>query len=171
MRSARLFLALWPDEGTRGGLTESRREWHWPDTAAPVARERLHLTVHFIGNVAVDRLPAVADGLQVAFEPFVLEFGCGEMWPHGVAVLRPLFVPEPLTRLHAALAGKLSALQLPVEARPYRPHVTLARHANGAKPPTSTSAMRWDVRQGYVLVHSLAGGRGYEVIRRYDAAS
>ena len=46
---------------------------------------------------------------------------------------------------------------LPVEKRPFRPHVTLARHAAGAVPPSETAPLRWPVN-GHALVQS-AGGR------------
>ena len=102
---------------------------------------------------------------QVRFEPFELRWGEPAIWPGGIAVVEPLSTPVQLLRLHSALAERLGQLELPLETRPYRPHVTLARRAQGAQPPAEGPEVRWHVRDGYVLVRS-AGGE-YEVIERY----
>lgn len=165
----RLFLALWPDEGTRAAIAAWQDAWHWPPAARLVARERLHLTLHFIGNVAAERLPELASGLQVGFEPMLLRFREGQVWPGGIAVLRPDATPEPLLALHARLAEALVAHGLPVEERPFRPHVTLARKAGGAAAPAA-AALQWRAQSGYVLARSVPNGGGYEVVARFAGA-
>lgn len=165
--TARLFLALWPDAAVRAALGAQQSLWHWPEGAAPEAAQRLHLTLHFIGAVALDRLPALRAGLAVAMPPVALEWGRAELWRHGLAVLEPLAVPPALRSLHADLARALQALTLPVESRAFRPHVTLARRAHGAVPPPPAPPWRWDAR-GYVLVRSHGGAQGgYEVLERW----
>ena len=129
--------------------------------------ERLHLTLHFIGPVARERVPAVADAFDVPAARFDLAFGDAERWRHGLAVLRPLALPPALSALHAALAERLRASALPVEARPFRAHVTMARDAPGAVPPAAGPALRWRGR-GHALVESRPGrDGGYVVLRRY----
>jgi 2'-5' RNA ligase len=156
---ARLFLALWPDARVRGRLVDWQGTWAWPASAALVPPERLHLTLHFIGNVPSRRLPDLARRLDVPMAPFDLSFGQGELWPHGLAVLRPDAVPAPLLDLHRALAKRLLALELPVDERPLRPHVTLARRAQDAQLPERGPAFRWRAT-GYVLVQSVPGPSG-----------
>lgn len=163
----RLFLALWPDAATRDAIAAWQSTWHWPGSAKLVAQERLHLTLHFIGNVAAARLPELAKSLRVPFETVELAFGHGKVWPGGIAVLRPHETPAPLLRLHAQLARELLSLELPVEERSWRPHVTLARKASGAVPPTAEAHVHWRADSGYVLVRSLANGGGYEVLERF----
>jgi RNA 2',3'-cyclic 3'-phosphodiesterase len=169
-RSARLrlFLALWPDEATRDAIAAYQAAWRWPGGARLVGRERLHLTLHFIGSVPVARLDDVVTGLRVPCEPLQLAFGQSEMWPGGIAVLRPREAPQPLLALHARLARALQQMALPVEERPLRAHVTLARQAAGAAPPGDAS-LHWRADAGYVLVQSLANGGGYEVLERFKA--
>ena len=166
-RTFRLFIALWPEDALRGEIASWQSSWVSPERAAPVKPERLHMTLHFIGNVDGHRLPALAAGLQVPFEPITLDLGFGEVWPNGVAVLRPAATPAPLQQLHAALAQKLLALELPVEDRPFKPHVTLARRAFGARAPVEGPRLHWQADQGYVLVRSLPGGAGYQVLNRF----
>ena len=163
----RLFLAVWPDEPLRDAIAAWQSEWLWPPRVGLVERERLHLTLHFLGDVQPEQLPVLVRKLSFAFEAFELTFSRGEVWPAGAAVLRPDAVPPPLALLHAALRRELLSLALPVEERPYRPHITLARRAHGARPPQREAGLRWSADAGYVLVQSLPGGAGYEILQRF----
>jgi 2'-5' RNA ligase len=91
-------------KGERDALGQWRDGWTWPHNATPVHDQRLHLTLHFLGEVASERLPELIDALRVPFSPFQLDFGRAALWPHGVAVLEPQAAPAPLTpwRLPAA---------------------------------------------------------------------
>ena len=166
--SARLFIALWPTPAVREALRESRDAWQWPPSASPVGTERLHMTLHFLGAVPRERVSEVSEGLAVPFTAFELVLGRAQLWPHGLAVLRPVAdVPSRLVLLHSVLRVALQRLQLPTEDRPFRPHVTVARRAQAALPPAQLSAVHWRVR-GYALVDSQRGPTGgYAVLRRY----
>jgi RNA 2',3'-cyclic 3'-phosphodiesterase len=163
----RLFLALWPDAGTCAALSDWQQAWSWPPAAALVATERLHLTLHFIGNVAPERLPRVVAGLKVGSEAFQFTLDRAEVWPNSVAVLQPQRAPDAMIRLHRKLADALRDLRLPVESRPFRPHVTLARRARGAVPAPRRAGVDWQARDGYVLAESLPGGAGYKILERF----
>lgn len=166
---ARLFLALWPDPAVRRALARHRDDWQWQDEGsrrpATVRSDKLHLTLHFIGNVARERLPELRAGLAVPGAAFTLAFGRPALWPRGIAVLEPLALPPALPALHGALADALHRLALPTEARPFRPHVTLARHARAARPPATVAPFDWPIDH-YALVESRGDG-GYEVLQRY----
>lgn len=165
--SARLFLALWPGPAARDALREWRDAWHWPASASPVQTEKLHLTLHFIGYVPRERLSDVSQGLDVPFGGFELSFGRATLWPRGLAVLQPNSVPVGLLQLHGLLHQALRRLELPAEDRAFRAHVTLARRAVGATPPTTGPGFSWRLR-GYELMESrLGAGGGYRVVRRY----
>jgi RNA 2',3'-cyclic 3'-phosphodiesterase len=164
----RLFIALWPGEALRRAITSWQQAWSWPPRAALVKPDRLHLTLHFLGDVPSNRLPRLVDGLKARVEPFTLALREGEVWPNGVALLRPDTIPPALVRLHAALRRELEEQELPVESRSYRAHVTLARRAHGAIPPQQGPNLRWPIDSGYVLVRSLPGGAGYDVLARFN---
>ncbi len=155
MRAQRLFLALWPDARVRRKLAARRDGFAWPPAAAPVANDRLHLTLHFIGDVPVARVTDLRAALQVPTTPFELVLDRVEAWSGGLVVLRASIVPEPLAALHAGLEKALRTAALPVEHRRFRPHVTLARRASGVPLP-ALHPMRWAVT-GYALVRSRPG--------------
>lgn len=167
MSSARLFIALWPDEATRHELARRRDAWTWPRSASPVTTERLHVTLHFLGDVERDRIPELADALSVPFEPFCLAFTRPVLWPHGIAVLEPDGVPIELNHLHERLAKALAGEAIGLDARSYRPHVTLARRAGNTTPPAQEAPVSWHV-SGYRLMASTPGpGGGYTTLRAY----
>jgi RNA 2',3'-cyclic 3'-phosphodiesterase len=165
--SLRLFTALWPGSALAADIARWQTAWQWPAQAARIMPERLHVTLQFLGNVPAARLPELVDGLNVQFEPFTLALGAGEVWRNGVAVLLPDEVPAALAGLHSRLGDAVRRLGLSPEERPYRPHVTLARRAWGATPPAAGADLRWRVAGGYVLVRSLPGGAGYEILERF----
>ena len=164
---ARLFIALWPDAALRQALVA----WHEPCPgragAKPVAPEKLHLTLHFLGNVPRDRLPALRSGLRVPFQPFALHLSHCQHWPGGLLVVSPDAVPPALAELHATLRDALRRLELRVEERAFRPHVTLVRRHAGPLPAPAAQALSWHV-DSYALVESAArSGGGYAVLEAF----
>lgn len=162
--AARLFLALWPSPRVRAGLAAQRDRIAWTAGAAPVPDAKLHLTLHFLGDVPADRVPEIAAALPPPGRAFELRFGTLQAWRGGLVVLHPLQVPPALAALHATLAERLRGLGLRVEARAFRPHVTLARRATVPAPLPAVPLLRWRVA-GAALVQSLPDGR-YVVLAR-----
>jgi 2'-5' RNA ligase len=162
--TCRLFLALWPAPATRRALVGAQRHWQWPAGAVLAPADNLHLTLHFIGPVPAARVAAIAEGLSLPGRRFALVLDSAELWTNRCAVLGTHQIPPALAALHGALADRLRRLQLPVEDRAFRPHVTLARKAAGARPPEAPEPVRWAVH-GHVLVQSVAGR--YTPIAKY----
>jgi 2'-5' RNA ligase len=162
--SARLFIALWPGPHVRQALAACR-ELALPAGSSPVATEKLHLTLHFIGNVPAARVAEVAAALAVPVQTFMLCLDVAETWRGGLVVLCPATVPPRLRALHANLAAALRGLALPVEARDFRPHVTLARRAAPQRTASPAGPVRWRVA-GHALVCSQPDGQ-YRVLQRY----
>lgn len=150
---ARVFLALLPGDEVKAALAAQRDQWQWPEGAVCYAPEDWHLTLHFIGAVPRHRLDEMCAGLMVPVEPFELVFGQPELWSHGLAVWCPLTVPDGLRQLHAHLGEAVRQLGLKTDPRPYRPHITLARHAAQALAPLAAEVLDWQVH-GYALMES-----------------
>lgn len=162
----RLFLALWPDAEVRAALREQALCWGWPDAARRYDESDWHLTLHFLGALPAERLAGLRAGLAVDVEPFELLLDRAELW-RGIAVLTCEQVPPALLRLHAALGHAMQCLDLLPDARPYRPHLTLARSAVGAQLPLEPPRIAWPVR-GYALVRSTADPRWrYDAVQQY----
>lgn len=160
----RLFLGLWPDEGVRQALVEHQAAWPWPPGTSVVAPQKLHLTLHFLGDVechAIEPLQQALHGVRCG--ELVMDWSQAERWGGGLAVLRT--APNPvLDVLHAQVGEVLRQQALPVETRPFKPHVTLARKAVGAQPPSLLPSRPWQ-SSGFVLVASVEGR--YEVLSRH----
>jgi 2'-5' RNA ligase len=149
----RYFLALWPDEATCERIAEHQSLWRWPAGARVYRPEDWHVTLHFIGALEASQLTTLSASLPHPCRRFVLTLDHPELWPHGLAVLGADQVPEGLLELHQKLGRALQAQGLNTDIRPYRPHLTLARHADGAQPPPGAPSIRWSPK-GYSLVES-----------------
>jgi 2'-5' RNA ligase len=153
----RLFVALWPDASAHTWLREADSAVAWPRGAARAGPERWHITLHFLGAVPQPALPTLLPALQTPFDPFGFELGRVEAWPRGLVVVEPAQSAPALQDLQTALGQAVQRCGLPVESRAFKPHVTLARRAAGARLATPSPPQRWPVA-AYALVAS-AGGR------------
>jgi len=165
--SLRLFLALWPPAEAAAELRAYADAWTWSKSARRTPPDRLHITLHFLGEVAAGEVLPLQHGLEVPWAGCELVLDRAQVWPGGIAVLEATDVPPPLATLHAALGDRLRAHGLAVEARRFRPHVTFARKAQGSRPPEGIVPLRWTAAPAYRLVQSLPGGRGYVALQRF----
>lgn len=166
-RRLRLFLALWPDEAVRRNVDEHLRGWTLPAGSLRYGPDDWHVTLHFLGSVAMQRAREIADGLAVPVESFELVLDQPRLWPRGLAVVGASKVPAALTSLQARLGDALRRMEHPVEDRPYRPHVTLARRAEAAARPRAPLPIVWPASR-FVLVLSTGNTHSrYEVLREY----
>jgi 2'-5' RNA ligase len=166
--SSRLFLAVWPDRAAIVRIAAWRDRQSWPAGVRLTPPESMHATLHFIGEVPHARVNPIAERLQsVAFDAGRMTAGHATVWAGGIAVLQAE-VDSPLVDLHAHLAEVLRGLQLPLDPRPWHPHLTLARHAQGAS-LTGLRPAQECVVDTFTLVESVSGR--YDVLRRYPARS
>jgi len=136
----RLFLALEPDEATRRHIAQVQqqvlgalRKPGLEQSVRPVVPEQCHLTLLFLGDVE--------EGKQAGIERHLLEATC-PLAPQVLEVARLGAFPnfkaprvlwlgvgpnESLQLLHADLAARLAPLCPQMDAKPLRPHFTLAR--------------------------------------------
>ena len=163
----RLFLALWPDGPARHQLSLHARAWTWPPDCVQYLPVDWHVTLHFIGEVPTVRVADIAANVVLPFQAFECVLERPRLWPHGLAVLCANKVPAALQDLHDRLGDALCGLGLPVETRPYCPHVTLARRADTAVLPVIPPSVVWQISR-YALVVSTGKRDGhYRTIREY----
>ena len=156
-RARRLFFALWPDDEVRHALLH----WQTQHQAARIRwqhRADLHLTLHFLGTVEPERLDALRVlGEAVSIGRFRLVLDRVGHWPRPqVLWCAPASPPDELMALHRRLGEGLVGIGLPVERRPFRPHVTLARKVRSDPDIGPIQPVDWSVRE-YALVESRPG--------------
>lgn len=168
--TARLFFALWPDAATRaalGGMAQSLRK---TCGGRAMKAAHVHLTLVFLGNVAVQRLPelcALASAINVP--RFGLTIDGVHFWRHNRIVWTgPGVCPDALQNLVAMLERALRDAAFDFDSRPYVPHITLLRNARLAPPPWAGPGISWPVA-GFALVRSLrrADATVYEVVEHW----
>ncbi len=117
--------------GTRARFEGVKLRWVPPGN--------LHLTLRFLGDVEVDRLPnlgrSLAEQLR-SIPPFHFELGDLMLFP---SIRRPRVLAvglepgEEISGLAHAVEQGVRAAGLPAEERVFRPHVTLARFSRPAR--------------------------------------
>jgi 2'-5' RNA ligase len=99
--------------------------------------EDLHITLKFLGKVPLERVPDVTRIAREAADqssPFQVKLQGVGWFRNAIWVsVEEEAKAHPLTRLAGLLDLQLAASGFPAETRPYRPHLTLARLAPGAR--------------------------------------
>ena len=141
MSSARLFVALELPARARAALAR----WGHAACAADralraVGEEALHVTVHFLGERPEGDIAALRSVIAGAPARAIPLAAAGALWlsprrPH-VLTLALVDTTEALAALHGALGPALEAATpgWHREARPLRPHITVARVRRGTRP-------------------------------------
>ncbi|MDQ3824707.1 MAG: RNA 2',3'-cyclic phosphodiesterase [Actinomycetota bacterium] len=131
----RLFVALTPPEDVVDALrttTVALRELA-PELAAQLRwtrPEQWHLTLVFLGEVSdqvVSELTRRLNRAAARHPPLSLSLGGGGRFGHRVLWTGVHGDRDGLRRLAGSAAAAALRCRLPVEDRPYRPHLTLAR--------------------------------------------
>lgn len=140
----RLFLAVSPDIEARRKIDATRAaiERDVGEAASAlrfVAEDVAHLTVHFLGDVDEAKLDSLVRSLgsNVSIAAFDLALGAPEISPRS-GPPRVVWMPvtagrDDLTAVHAALGERLAGAGFRVEARPFTPHLTVARVRDRAR--------------------------------------
>jgi RNA 2',3'-cyclic 3'-phosphodiesterase len=171
--TARVFFALWPPEDIAGRLAAVAADYSRAASGRPTRCETIHLTLAFLGDIAVERLPElqrVAGEVHgVSFELMLDRFG---VWQHNRLFWAGCTAPPTaLGELASALKQRLhdGGFAVADAKRPFAPHVTLIRkllRLDGALP--AAEALSWRCRD-FVLVRSRLSDKGsdYEVMGRF----
>jgi 2'-5' RNA ligase len=174
----RLFFAIEPSQAARtaiDGVLSDASGRLGPDAAALrwIAKENLHLTLQFLGEVHRDRADALVTALQppIALRPFTVSLDrFGVFPPSGPPRTIWLGVnrgADELRQIHAELDRRLAALRFDPDGRPYSPHLTVARvrdeHRSRASAVRSTlasmavPAVTWEVAHATLFESDLSG--------------
>ncbi|MEO7387115.1 MAG: RNA 2',3'-cyclic phosphodiesterase [Gammaproteobacteria bacterium] len=154
MATRRLFFAFWPDEHLRQAV-ENARNRLFPLSGRPVATAGLHVTAAFLGRVSETRLEALK-ALCGPVSPLTITLDRLEHWPKPRALVAATTrVPDDLRRVVDGLWQRLDRLGFAREARPFKPHVTLARDIRSVRAGLPWKPLPWPIDRLY-LVESVA---------------
>jgi len=165
--SRRVFFALWPDDATRSAISRATRRAVQISGGRPIAKDRLHLTVAFLGELTEQGLEAARSVPPIPVGEFEITLDGLGVWPESkILWLAPLAPPPALGELEAALWEGLAERGFVPDERVYRPHMTLARRSRPVE--ETVEPVRWTVRD-LVLVESFPEGKNvhYEVLERW----
>ncbi len=166
----RLFFALPCPNECRQTVLEWRQHHlaalksHWVDDA------NLHITLAFLGAVEdmhIGTLTAIGDSIQSHSFTIQLdragEFGGGKyLW------IGPSQPPGELMDLVGKLNQELDANGYPVDQRPYRPHLTLARKAPAGNLPEDPNGIEWPATSfGLYESVQITGGVCYNLLKEW----
>lgn len=159
-RRRRLFFALWPDAPTRGAIRRATALAVRRGGGRPVAAEKWHVTLAFLGSQPESKLAAVC-AAAAAVEPprGALNLArLGHFSRARVLWLGPRETPRALRRFVTALWEVLEPLGIARERRAFNAHLTLARKV---KRPQSACVepVVWHYA-GFSLVESVTDCRG-----------
>jgi RNA 2',3'-cyclic 3'-phosphodiesterase len=170
LATARVFFALWPNEAVREQFMQWAKLLHEICGGSITKPGNLHITLAFLGNVAVSRLDELkALASKLGGSAFSLDFTAPGYWRHNrIAWAAPDETPQVLSDLVKKLECSLQIAGFSFDERPYAPHLTLLRKARWDPPPYSFKNIKWEISE-FVLVRSnrTENGSEYEVIGRW----
>jgi 2'-5' RNA ligase len=137
----RLFFALPCASAQRRAIAQWRNALEL-SSGRPVPVENFHLTLMFLGAVAVTQIPricAAAAGVRTSGEHLTVPLDRLDVWRRaGILLLAPAQEPLVLRQLVYALEQALLPLGLVDAPREFRPHLTLMRDYRAPIPESST---------------------------------
>jgi len=165
----RLFIGLFPDPVVRDAIEAHRKTWSWPAGVRLTNVARIHMTLHFLGEVARSRESLLAERLSgVRMRGMRLLLREPQAWRNPIAVLMP-DAHEGLRQLHEDIVREVERADFDVTPGQWLPHLTLARRTRGAVPPAGMAPIAWQVNEFVLVCSHTAYPARYEFIARYPA--
>ncbi|WP_434631638.1 RNA 2',3'-cyclic phosphodiesterase [Chromobacterium sp. CV08] len=152
----RAFLACLPPPACLAALRTLQRDLRRQNGGRPLPARQLHLTLAFLGELTPLQLQDAADCAERAaagLPPAIELDGCGSWRDVGWCGSR--HPPQPLCQWVAQLKAALRAAGIDVEARPYRPHVTLLRRLDRPLPPQALPTLTMPLEEVVLLASEL----------------
>jgi 2'-5' RNA ligase len=185
--SLRLFFALWPSASMQAELVDAAAEALRAAGGRAIPQGNLHATLAFLGSVPrarFDDLGTVAGNVAASWRPstsarnpaddssrappIVLHFDGTEYWRRPeILVAHASQVPQTATDLAQVLKEALVAGGFSPDLKPFRAHVTLARHVQRVR-DAAMSPVTWSF-DSFALVASQTApsGSSYSVVQTW----
>jgi 2'-5' RNA ligase len=165
MTTIRSFIAIELSDEARAALGDLQDQLKRVAPAQAIrwtAPESIHLTLHFLGDVAPETVPKVSSLMEQvasAYPLFTVTLGGLGCFPN---TRRPRIIwagvsgqIDILARLHNELGENLKTLGFTLDTRPYSPHLTLGR-VKDRIPPRQLAQLGQTLEQTQPTVGSLS---------------
>ena len=169
----RLFLACWPEQSLQETLYSLARRLQHKYGGRKVARQNIHLTLLFLGQVYQQEEQQLRHRLRLLdAKEFELELdkvgSFGGRWK--INWVGPSMQPEAMKSLYSALRLISSELGFDAADTPFRPHVTMLRKSPAAA-REEIKPLSWKV-DSYYLIESVQTGAGveYRIVEEFELA-
>jgi 2'-5' RNA ligase len=176
LSEGRLFLGLQPPaECARYWLETARGTLGCPSWLRWQLPANVHLTVHFLGRigaVTVSRLVPAMAAAMAGHGPVQVETGSGAWFPDAqrpVVLVASVRLQPSLVALATAVEQVVEEIGLPVDPRPFQPHITLARLRGRPRawPPALSLAPKEFTATQLVLFESQSDSTGTRYLPRH----
>lgn len=165
----RIFFALWPPPAVREAIIERRARLGDPSRRR-VPDANLHITLLFLGDQPGERIDRVmeaagsvrAPGFELVLDRLGWFTRARVAWLGGDP-------PQAGKSLVERLAGRMEALGLSFDSRPWVPHVTLYRNVGKRPALPEIGPVTWPVSE-ISLIESIPA-RPYQVLRTWPLES
>lgn len=155
----RAFLACLPPDSCLPTLRAWQRQLRQQAGGRALPTRQLHLTLVFLGEVTPLQLQCAADCAEqaaVSLPPALTLDGCGS-W-QDVGWCGPHRPPAGLNAWVERLKTELRAAGIAVDARPYRPHLTLLRRLERPLPQQALPALTLPLDEVTLFASDLRAG-------------
>jgi 2'-5' RNA ligase len=168
----RCFFAIEPDSQHKLAIAHWRDK-SFPAFEHPVSAANFHLTLVFLGQLSpaqIECLSAQVDDLTLPGR-FSLDLNLLGYWPKPKALWLGLqHTPSPMDKLVVALSACAQTCKIPLQKRPYVPHLTLVRKCSDFPPGALIEpAFKLSFEQ-FHLFESLSTRNGVVYQRRFSWA-
>ncbi|WP_434134289.1 RNA 2',3'-cyclic phosphodiesterase [Pseudomonas luteola] len=135
-----------------------------------VPPENLHMTLAFLGEILEEQIDALmALGDHIPFEPCTVVLDRVERWHQGLISMIASQTPVPLVSLVDDLNLGLKSLGVPLDRRPFVPHLTAARKSRYR--PNGLLSLAWPVERFALFVsESSQGSVQYRALKEWTVA-
>lgn len=165
IKSIRVFFAIFPNKFVQAQLAHQAELLEPTCGGRKVKMQHIHLTLLFLGNVAVHRIEMLRQAMKnVSAKEF--EFNLEEIgyWKRNqVLYIQARQFPAELFFLVDSLSSVLSEAGFLFDKRAYKPHVTLIRKAIHPVKINLNDPIKWHVNKWY-LVQSKQTDHGIDYI-------
>ena len=140
---SRLFIAIFPDEATRGTLARLSVEMAKKYGGRAITPENIHITLRFLGNTADKDAQCIRQALaEIRAEPMSLVLDQLECRPRqGMVWIGSGMLPPAMPGLIAEIEKAITGCGLPANNRAFLPHITLVRKAGRKRLSTGPRTM------------------------------